>query len=76
MSKSGMEGGGGASAASSVREQLTVRYLTDLMACGGIVVALREGKTVSAGLVTHIGLERPEGLHPGSQIVTVAIRAA
>ncbi|MER6568808.1 hypothetical protein ABT288_22145 [Streptomyces sp. NPDC001093] len=53
------------------REQVTVRYLTGLMACGGTAITLWDGKTVPAGPVTYIGLERPEGLHPGSQIVTV-----
>ncbi|MFF3501649.1 TerD family protein [Streptomyces sp. NPDC003247] len=52
------------------REQLTVRHLTGLMTGGGTTVTVWDGKTVPAGPVTYIGLERPDGLHPGSRIVT------
>ncbi|MGW0084790.1 hypothetical protein [Streptomyces sp. NPDC003393] len=51
-------------------EQLTVRYLVDLMSRGTTTVTLWDGKTVPAGPVTYIGLERPDGLHPASRIVT------
>ncbi|MFB7737995.1 TerD family protein [Streptomyces sp. NPDC056112] len=52
------------------REQLTVRYLTGLMAVDATTVTVWDGKTVPAGPVTYIGLERPDGLHPASRIVT------
>lgn len=52
------------------REQFTVRHLTDLMTDGATTVTLWDGKTVPAGPVTYIGLERPDGLHPRSRIVT------
>ncbi|MGW2894879.1 TerD family protein [Streptomyces sp. NPDC001212] len=52
------------------REQLTVRYLTGLMADDATTVTVWDGKTVPAGPVTYIGLERPDGLHPASRIVT------
>ncbi|MFE6174962.1 TerD family protein [Streptomyces sp. NPDC056464] len=49
------------------REQLTVRYLTGLM--DATTTTLWDGKSVPEGPVTYIGLQRPEGLHPGSRIV-------
>ncbi|MER6125827.1 TerD family protein [Streptomyces sp. NPDC001795] len=52
------------------RDHLTVRYLTDLMADGAATVALWDGETIPDGPVTYIGLERPEGLHPDSRILT------
>ncbi|MEU9476122.1 hypothetical protein [Streptomyces sp. NPDC048191] len=52
------------------RDQLTVRYLTGLMADGGTTITEWDGTTVPAGPVTYIGLNRPEGLHPESRIVT------
>ncbi|WP_030721370.1 TerD family protein [Streptomyces sp. NRRL S-237] len=52
------------------REQLNVRYLLELMTGSATTVTLWDGKTVPAGPVTYIGLERPEKLHPGSRIVT------
>jgi hypothetical protein len=51
------------------REQLTVRYLTELMADGGAEVW--DGTSVPDGPVTYIGLERPEGLHPDSRVITL-----
>ncbi|MFE6336930.1 hypothetical protein ACFVP3_24720 [Streptomyces sp. NPDC057806] len=51
------------------REQLTVRYLTELMAGGAVTVW--DGTEVPDGPVTYIGLQRPEGLHPESRIVTL-----
>ncbi|MGV9246084.1 hypothetical protein [Streptomyces sp. NPDC003710] len=54
-------------------DPLTVRYLTDLMAEGGTRVTLWDGGTVPDGPVTYIGLERPEGLPPGSRIITPEI---
>ncbi|MEY9989401.1 hypothetical protein ABIE67_001433 [Streptomyces sp. V4I8] len=50
------------------REQLTVRYLTDLM--DATAVTLWDGKAVPEGPVTYVGLQRPEGLHPESRILT------
>ncbi|MFE2510829.1 hypothetical protein ACFXC9_20635 [Streptomyces naganishii] len=52
------------------REQLTVRYLIDLMAGDTTSVDLWDGGTVPNEPVTYIGLERPEGLHPDSRIIT------
>ncbi|MFJ7591750.1 TerD family protein [Streptomyces sp. NPDC097617] len=52
------------------REQLTVRHLTELMTGSATTVTLWDGRTVPAGPVTYIGLERPAGLHPQSRIVT------
>ncbi|WP_128430107.1 TerD family protein [Streptomyces cyaneus] len=50
------------------REQLTVRYLTDLMEA--TTTTLWDGKTLPEGPVTYIGLQRPDGLHPASRILT------
>ncbi|MFG3280320.1 hypothetical protein [Streptomyces sp. NPDC048111] len=52
------------------REHLTVRHLTDLMGGGTTVTTLWDGSEVPEGPVTYIGLERPEGLHPESRIIT------
>ncbi|MFD6967047.1 hypothetical protein [Streptomyces sp. NPDC059949] len=52
------------------RDHLTVRYLTDLMGGSATATTLWDGVTVPDGPVTYIGLERPEGLHPDSRIVT------
>ena len=52
------------------RDHLTVRYLTDLMADRATATTLWDGSTIPDGPVTYIGLERPEGLHPDSVIVT------
>ncbi|NEB00837.1 TerD family protein [Streptomyces sp. SID13726] len=52
------------------REQLTVRYVTDLMANGGTDVVPWDAGAVPDGPVTYIGLERPEGLHPDSVVIT------
>ncbi|MFE3032768.1 hypothetical protein ACFXKY_14120 [Streptomyces canus] len=52
------------------REQLTVGYLTSLMANGGTDVATLDAGSVPDGPVTYIGLERPEGLHPDSVVIT------
>jgi hypothetical protein len=52
------------------REQLTVGYLTGLMANGGTEVARWDAASVPDGPVTYIGLERPEGLHPDSVVIT------
>ncbi|MGF1427232.1 hypothetical protein [Kitasatospora sp. LaBMicrA B282] len=51
------------------REHLTVRYLTELLA-DRVTSTLWDGRTVPDGPVTFIGLERPEGLHPDSRVVT------
>lgn len=50
------------------REQLTVRYLTDLM--DATTTTLWDGRTLPEGPVTYIGLQRPDGLHPESRILT------
>ncbi|MFF4029843.1 hypothetical protein ACFYZ2_08720 [Streptomyces sviceus] len=52
------------------REQLTVGYLTSLMANDGTDVATWDAGSVPDGPVTYIGLERPEGLHPDSVVIT------
>ncbi|MFG2820608.1 hypothetical protein ACGFX4_14410 [Kitasatospora sp. NPDC048365] len=49
------------------REYLTVRYLTELLAAD---VTSWDGGALPAGPVTFIGLERPDGLHPDSRVVT------
>ncbi|MFJ6567478.1 TerD family protein [Streptomyces sp. NPDC091292] len=53
------------------RDALTVRYLTDLMADGATATSLWDGATVPDGPVTYVGMERPEGLHPDSRVVTL-----
>ncbi|TXS48112.1 hypothetical protein EAO75_18080 [Streptomyces sp. uw30] len=50
------------------REQLTIRYLVGLM--DATTTTLWDGEKVPDGPVTFIGLQRPEGLHPDSRIVT------
>ncbi|MFJ5269587.1 hypothetical protein [Streptomyces sp. NPDC088358] len=52
------------------REHLTVRYLTDLMSGDATAVDLWDG-VVPDEPVTYIGLERPEGLHPDSRVITL-----
>ncbi|GLW46984.1 hypothetical protein Stsp02_26460 [Streptomyces sp. NBRC 14336] len=51
------------------REQVTVRYLVELMAADSVTVW--DGGEFPDRPVTWIGLQRPEGLHPRSRIVTV-----
>lgn len=53
------------------REPLTVRHLVGLMTGPAGGVDLWDGVSVPDGPVTYIGLERPEGLHPDSRIVTL-----
>ncbi|MEI5520244.1 TerD family protein [Streptomyces brasiliscabiei] len=53
------------------REQLTVGYLADLMSGDATVMDLWDGGAVPDGPVTYIGLERPEGLHPDSRVITL-----
>ncbi|MFF5371859.1 hypothetical protein [Streptomyces sp. NPDC013187] len=53
------------------REQLTTRYLIDLMSRDTTTVDLWDGEPVPEEPVTYIGLERPEGLHPDSRIITL-----
>ncbi|SOD81241.1 hypothetical protein SAMN06272781_7370 [Streptomyces sp. 1222.2] len=53
------------------REQLTVGYLIDLMSDGDTVMDLWDGRSVPEEPVTYLGLERPEGLHPDSRVVTL-----
>ncbi|NBM15920.1 TerD family protein [Streptomyces sp. GC420] len=52
------------------RDQLTVRYLTGLTADGATGMTLWDGRTIPDEPVTYIGLERPDGLHPESRIIT------
>ncbi|MEV0185302.1 TerD family protein [Streptomyces sp. NPDC050625] len=52
------------------REQLTVRYLIDLMSGDTTTVDLWDGEPVLDEPVMYIGLGRPEGLHPDSRIIT------
>ncbi|MFF3737282.1 TerD family protein [Streptomyces sp. NPDC002566] len=53
------------------REQLTVRHLVDLMSDATTTVDLWDGGQVPDEPVTYIGLERPEGLHPDSRVITL-----
>ncbi|MER6155276.1 hypothetical protein ABT147_06980 [Streptomyces sp. NPDC001868] len=53
------------------REQLTVGYLIDLMSDDTTVMDLWVGEPVPDEPVTYIGLERPEGLHPDSRVITL-----
>ncbi|WP_326584835.1 hypothetical protein OG889_41525 [Streptomyces sp. NBC_00481] len=53
------------------REQLTVGYLIDLMSRDTTVMDLWDGERVPDEAVTYIGLERPEGLHPDSRVITL-----
>ncbi|MEV5444341.1 hypothetical protein AB0N23_17655 [Streptomyces sp. NPDC052644] len=52
------------------RDHLTVRHLTGLLAERAAATTLWDGTAVPDGPVTYIGLERPEGLHPDSVVVT------
>ncbi|NED14880.1 hypothetical protein G3I33_25835 [Streptomyces sp. SID9124] len=52
------------------RDHLTVGYLTGLMEGRGATAELWDGASVPDGPVTYIGLERPDGLHPDSVVVT------
>ncbi|MFF9060966.1 hypothetical protein ACF09K_20100 [Streptomyces sp. NPDC014882] len=52
------------------REYLTVRHLVGLMSGDATVVELWDGGPVPDEPVLYIGLERPEGLHPDSRVVT------
>ncbi|MFE9650435.1 hypothetical protein ACFYO0_41355 [Streptomyces sp. NPDC006365] len=53
------------------REQLTVRYLIDLMSGDTTAMDLWDGEAVPDEPVMYIGLERPEGLHPDSRVITL-----
>ncbi|MGX1274358.1 hypothetical protein [Streptomyces phaeoluteigriseus] len=53
------------------REHLTVRYLADLMSGDATAVERWDGGSVPDEPVTYIGLERPEGLHPDSWVITL-----
>lgn len=52
------------------RDHLTVRHLIGLMGDGTTPATLWDGGTVPDGPVTYVGLERPEGLHPDSVVIT------
>ncbi|MFE7749325.1 TerD family protein [Streptomyces sp. NPDC057428] len=54
------------------REYLTVGYLVSLMSDRATAVDLWDGAAVPDEPVTYIGLERPEGLHPHSRVLTLA----
>lgn len=53
------------------REYLTLRYLIDLMSGDATAVDLWDGEPVPDEPVMYIGLERPEGLHPDSLVITL-----
>ncbi|MDX3526843.1 hypothetical protein P1P75_10420 [Streptomyces sp. ID05-39B] len=53
------------------REHLTVRYLIGLMSDDTTAVDLWDGGPVPDEPVLYIGLERPEGLHPDSRVITL-----
>ncbi|MFI7498222.1 hypothetical protein ACIBVL_06830 [Streptomyces sp. NPDC049687] len=53
------------------REYLTVRYLIDRMSDDTTAVDLWDGDPVPDEPVMYIGLERPEGLHPDSRVITL-----
>ncbi|MER7690831.1 hypothetical protein [Streptomyces sp. NPDC097610] len=53
------------------REHLTVRYLIGLMSGDSTAVDLWDGERVPDEPVMYIGLERPEGLHPDSRVITL-----
>ncbi|GAA2311411.1 hypothetical protein OKJ48_14710 [Streptomyces kunmingensis] len=53
------------------REQLTVWYLVGLMSGDTTAVELWDGEPVPDEPVMYIGLERPEGLHPDSRVITL-----
>ncbi|MFF3316191.1 hypothetical protein ACFYV5_11840 [Streptomyces sp. NPDC003035] len=53
------------------RAPLTVRHLVGLLTDDTVATTmLGDGATVPGGPVTYIGLQRPEGLHPDSRIIT------
>ncbi|MFE7550442.1 hypothetical protein [Streptomyces gardneri] len=52
------------------RTSLTVRHLVALMEESGARTTLWDGRTVPDAPVTYIGLERPDGLAPGSRVFT------
>ncbi|MEV4190005.1 hypothetical protein [Streptomyces toxytricini] len=51
-------------------DQLTVRHLVGLMADRATATTWWDGTQLPNGPVTYIGLERPEGLHPQSVVIT------
>lgn len=53
------------------REQLTVGYLIDLMTREDTVMDVWDGSSAPDEPVTYFGLERPEGLHPDSRVITL-----
>ncbi|MEU2242943.1 hypothetical protein ABZ572_26435 [Streptomyces sp. NPDC018338] len=52
------------------RTSLTVGHLVALMDESGARTTLWDGRTTPDGPVTYIGLERPDGLAPGSRVFT------
>ncbi|MGW4551411.1 TerD family protein [Streptomyces violaceorubidus] len=53
------------------RQYLTVGHLVGLMSDRAVSVELWDGAAVPDEPVTYIGLERPEGLHPHSRVLTL-----
>ncbi|MFJ1596183.1 hypothetical protein [Streptomyces sp. NPDC088261] len=53
------------------REHLTLRYLVGLMSDDATAVELWDGGPVPDEPVTYLGIERPEGLHPDSRVITL-----
>ena len=54
------------------RDYLHVSYVTDLMAAkAGRVTAYEPGCVLGQDAVTFVGLEQPEGLPKGSEIITL-----
>ncbi|MET9503915.1 TerD family protein [Streptomyces sp. NPDC006622] len=53
------------------REHLTVRYLIGLMSADTTAVEVWDGGALPDEPVMYLGLERPEGLHPDSRIITL-----
>ncbi|KIF06926.1 hypothetical protein PL81_04815, partial [Streptomyces sp. RSD-27] len=52
------------------REHLTVRYLVGLLAGRARATVTGDGAVLPDGPVTYIGMQRPDGLHPDSVVVT------
>ncbi|MER7988826.1 hypothetical protein ABTY53_25000 [Streptomyces noursei] len=52
------------------RDHLTVRYLVDLWGESATSVTHWDGGALPDEPVTYLGLARPDGLHPGSRVIT------
>ncbi|MFE9835193.1 hypothetical protein ACFYP4_08605 [Streptomyces sp. NPDC005551] len=53
------------------RDYLTVRHLIGLMSDDTTAVRMWDGGAVPDEPVLYVGLERPEGLHPDSRVITL-----